>query len=251
MPTLTIDDYSLPLQTVLDPSLPEMTDSMRSNYTEGFPLLQADVQEDLHRTRPTLALGLKIFARNSLLETESSASSPISTTAVAQTITTPCSTLEYRQKYTARMIETAFEPLTTIHETLRSTQPSAISVLDGPIHPIASDVAPYVRSIVAYDIRLEQQRLALSNLLSQGGRAGKKLRTTRASRAALEGGSKASTRRERWFPKDLSFAMVMRTGGDGWQEAALRLAQGEEVGSVERSRQESLASEETAERDED
>lgn len=92
-----------------------------------------------------------------------------------------------------------------------------------PVCQIVEDVAPYVRAIVSYDLRLEARRLHLSSLLSQGGAGGKRQRTTRASRAALEGGSKSSTRRERWFPKDTNFTWILQTGGDDWQEIALRL----------------------------
>lgn len=80
---------------------------------------------------------------------------------------------------------------------------------------VYEDLAPYIRNIVASDVNLEQHRIALSGLLSQGG---KRIRTTRASRAALEGGDKATTRKERWFPSHLSLARVLATGGQGWQD---------------------------------
>ncbi|KAI9870283.1 MAG: hypothetical protein M1830_004442, partial [Pleopsidium flavum] len=82
------------------------------------------------------------------------------------------------------------------------------------------DLAPYVRSIISYDLRLERERLRLSNLLSQGGRDGKRIRTTRASLAALEGGSKAHTRRERWLPTGTNATLVLRTGGRDWEDVA-------------------------------
>jgi len=80
--------------------------------------------------------------------------------------------------------------------------------LDSPRSILAVDIAPYVRSIAAFDQRLEQSRDELFS--SQG----KKSRTTRAARAAAEGGDKASTRRERWFPKDLDLEAVLVTGND-------------------------------------
>jgi hypothetical protein len=45
---------------------------------------------------------------------------------------------------------------------------------------------------------------------------GKKVRKTRAARAALEGGSKANTRRERWFSEMTDFEKVLKTAGEGW-----------------------------------
>lgn len=104
--------------------------------------------------------------------------------------------------------------------------PSAIaylepSVFDRNMEPITLDVAPYVRSIVAYDSVLQQQRLKLSNLMSEGGRGGKgakRMRTTRAALSAMEGGSRSTTRAEKWFKADINPYLVMRTGGTGWIE---------------------------------
>lgn len=42
------------------------------------------------------------------------------------------------------------------------------------------------------------------------------MRMTRASRSAVEGGRRETTRRDRWFDKALNLQLVMRTGGDGW-----------------------------------
>lgn len=96
------------------------------------------------------------------------------------------------------------------------------SVLDRNIEPIALDVAPYVRSIVAYDSNLQQQRLRLSNLISEGGRKGpKRMRTTRAAYSAMEGGSRSTTRAEKWFKAELNPHLVMKTGGTGWTGATL------------------------------
>lgn len=116
-----------------------------------------------------------------------------------------------------------FEPIA------RSTKPvlgipkgPQISTFDGSLSVITEDLAPYVRSIVSYDLRLEEQRGLLSSSLSQPGQDSKRQRTTRASRAALEGGSKAHTRRERWFPNNTNFDLVLQSGGQGWQDIALK-----------------------------
>ncbi|RMD45029.1 hypothetical protein DV735_g208, partial [Chaetothyriales sp. CBS 134920] len=79
--------------------------------------------------------------------------------------------------------------------------------IDGAGCAVATEVAPYVRSIVAFDQQLWQRRFEL-NAGSQGG----KQRTTRAARAAQEGGDKANTRRERWFSKELDYEAVLETG---------------------------------------
>ena len=125
-----------------------------------------------------------------------------------------------------------FEPLA------RSTKPvlgipkgPQISTFDGLLSVITEDLAPYVRSIVSYDLRLEEQRGLLSSSLSQPGQDSKRQRTTRASRAALEGGSKAHTRRERWFPNNTNFDLVLQSGGQGWQDIALKQAMAESLES--------------------
>lgn len=78
--------------------------------------------------------------------------------------------------------------------------------LDSPRSVLACDMTPYIRSIVSYDLDLEQQRDEIYS--SQG----KKSRTTRAARAAAEGGDKASTRRDRWFTESLDVQAVLKTG---------------------------------------
>ncbi|KAI1121964.1 hypothetical protein F5Y10DRAFT_84262 [Nemania abortiva] len=97
------------------------------------------------------------------------------------------------------------------------------SVFDREMTALCLDVAPYVRSIVSYDQRLFNERRARSNLISEGGRPEKKrMRTTRAALSALEGGSRATTRGERYFAADINPYLVMRTGGKGWEEAVRR-----------------------------
>ncbi len=86
---------------------------------------------------------------------------------------------------------------------------------------IVEDMAPYVRSIVAYDARLQEDRLKLSNLMSEGGRKGKRMRTTRAAMSALEGGARKTTRRDRYFPATLNQVFVLKTGMPSWIEASL------------------------------
>ena len=78
---------------------------------------------------------------------------------------------------------------------------------------IVTEVAPYIRSIVAHDKNLEQLRNEL-HVGSQNG-SNKRQRKTRASRAAMEGGSKGTTRRDKWFPEELDWDAVLGTG-DRW-----------------------------------
>ena len=120
---------------------------------------------------------------------------------------------------------TIFEPLARFtRPVLGISKGPHISAFDGSLSTTTEDLAPYVRSIVSYDLRLEEHRRLLSSVLSQPGKNGKRQRTTRASRAALEGGSKAHTRRERWFPSNTNFDAVLQSGGERWQDIALKQA---------------------------
>lgn len=133
------------------------------------------------------------------------------------------------ERLNARFYQAAvFEPIARAYKpVLGIPKGPQISTFDGSLSIITEDLAPYVRSIVSYDLRLEEQRRLLSSLFSQPGKNGKRQRTTRASRAALEGGSKAHTRRERWFPNKTDFDSVLQTGGEGWQDIALKQAMAE------------------------
>jgi hypothetical protein len=108
----------------------------------------------------------------------------------------------------------AFDPI--MQANCLTSQPNgrmALSFENG----MAEDIAPYIRSIVSFDLRLERYRDALSGLTTQESTK-RKTRTTRASRAALEGGSKSSTRRERWF-SDINPKRILATGSKSWEEA--------------------------------
>ena len=143
---------------------------------------------------------------------------------------------QYEKPLTKSSISPAFDPISRSQKAvLGIPKGPQISAFDGPLSVLATDLAPYVRSIVSYDLRLEDQRCQLSSLLSQPGKNGKKIRTTRASRAALEGGSKAHTRRERWFPNHTDFGAVLETGGTEWQDVLLQRAIVETAGNCAES----------------
>lgn len=111
----------------------------------------------------------------------------------------------------------AFEPIMRADHIFPPPTGRLAPSFENGMAPISEDLAPYIRAIVAFDLRLEQHRLELSGLLSQGGGT-KRMRKTRASRAALEGGDKANTRRERWFTNDINPSLVLATGGKEWQD---------------------------------
>jgi hypothetical protein len=114
----------------------------------------------------------------------------------------------------------AFDPIAAAPGA--SLQPASYlepSVFDRTLKLIALDVAPFVRGIVSYEAQLQKQRLKLSNLVSEGGgraAGSKRMRTTRAALSALEGGSRSTTRGERWFKADINPYLVAKTAGEGW-----------------------------------
>ncbi|OAP65764.1 hypothetical protein AYL99_01736 [Fonsecaea erecta] len=111
----------------------------------------------------------------------------------------------------------AFEPL--LEESrigLPSSPGRKAPTLDNPSAiSLVTEVAPYIRYIVSYDQRLEQLRSELHGTSQHGA---KRQRRTRVARAALEGGNKSTVRRDKWFPEDLDWSAVMRTGNE-WPQA--------------------------------
>ncbi|KAJ8117240.1 hypothetical protein ONZ43_g4257 [Nemania bipapillata] len=131
--------------------------------------------------------------------------------------------LQSENPITRKDYSIAFDPIAASEKVLANGYLDP-SIFDREMTPLCLDVAPYVRSIVSYDQRLFNQRRAKSSLLSEGGRPEKKrMRTTRAALSALEGGSRATTRGERYFAADINPYLVMRTGGKGWGELARRV----------------------------
>jgi hypothetical protein len=119
-----------------------------------------------------------------------------------------------------RDFSSAFDPIAEPERKFLSTAASLeASVFDRTISMIATDVAPYIRSIVAYDAQLQRERERLSNLLSVGGKKGKRVRTTRAAISALEGGARNTTRPEKYFGPSLLSSLVLKTGSQSWQDA--------------------------------
>ena len=116
---------------------------------------------------------------------------------------------------TRTAVSLAFEPLRDESRIGLPTAPGRkASSLDTPSSlAIITDVAPYVRNIVSYDKRLKQLRDELQDSSSHQNGANKRPRRTRAARAAVEGGSKGSTRRDKWFPEQLDWDAVLKTGG--------------------------------------
>jgi len=212
---LSVTDICSPLglrsgnSIVLDTSQPKLLEKSRASFAEGAILLQADPLVDQTGTSANIALTLRLLARRQLPFQQCLHPGPMADALPASLIA-----LQKSPPVTPEILHEAFTPF----------KGPIISTFSRPISTLTTEVAPFIRSITAFDLRLEDQRRQLEALRSdpRDGANGKRTRTTRASRAALEGGAKATTRRERWFPNTLDFGLVSRTGGESWMEAALR-----------------------------
>lgn len=119
----------------------------------------------------------------------------------------------------------AFDPISTSEKKYIWGNSNVLeaSCFDRTLSLIVHDVAPFVRSIVAYDAKLLEERTRLSNLLSKGdgGRKGKRMRTTRSALSALEGRTRKTTRKEKYFDAEhLNPYLVLATASSSWQAAA-------------------------------
>jgi hypothetical protein len=113
----------------------------------------------------------------------------------------------------------AFDPIAVSEKQSGPMSYLDSSIFDGTMRVITLDAAPFVRTIVAYDEKLRKERLRLSKLMSENGRSGKRMRTTRNAFAAMAGGSRSTMRRENWFTSDVNSHFVLKTGGKNWQKA--------------------------------
>lgn len=112
----------------------------------------------------------------------------------------------------------AFDPIATT-ENYPLSRSSEASAFDRTTTVIAVDLAPFVRSIVAHDVQLQLERSRLGNLVCVSGRKSKRLRMTRSSLSALEGGTRRTTLPACYFGTTLNPHLVMKTGLQYWQDA--------------------------------
>lgn len=213
------DDYD----QAIDPSLPDITEKTRLSYTLAAPLLQVEEQADFQNTDTSIfsysqLLSQRLFPDlcHRFQPTESVMPQPYLDHTAAILLSQEA---QHQPKGLSRdNFAAAFDVLAAPHDYTiqeRTSYTLTASSFDRTFRIITLDLAPYVRSIVAHEQILEQERLRMSNLLSVGG-SGKRARTTRAARTALEGGVRETKRRQRWFEADVNFSLVMQTAGLEW-----------------------------------
>ncbi|GIZ46811.1 hypothetical protein CKM354_000992100 [Cercospora kikuchii] len=205
----------IPGSACVDPTQPEMLEKARGNYILGMPLIQTDEAIDYSNMSKDLLVTMTLSA----WKTYQVNPSAVQSSRILNSI--PAKRAQAaREQPLKRADFTCFDPISAPEEVSLSHPDLKISVFDGTLRSIVIDLAPYVRSIVQFDFALEQQRqrLSLLDTAGEGGEArrAKRARTTRAARSALEGSQRASTRRDRWFTKDLDGSAVLATGGKEW-----------------------------------
>lgn len=209
----------------VDATLPDLAPKSRDDFIIGRQLVDAQPLTKYKTTGLQITSNLRSLARAQLQpkgKAKAKAEPVNETTAIIKihdSFENPPYTVP---SITRSDYSIAFDPIAASDKHLsQSSGYLDPSVFDRTMKMITLDIAPYVRSIVAYDQHLQEERRRRSNLLSEGGKARKKMRTTRSALSALEGGSRASTRREKYFSAEVNTELVMRTGGKGWDKLAL------------------------------
>lgn len=214
--------FATSTEELIDCTLPAITERARDDYILGRQLLDAPVASTYDSLATALPIAMKCLARKNL---QASVPEPSSLTLNAVNEASVISKIQQHgtnpsesAPLTRDDFSIAFDVLAVSEKTtIAPTSSLDPSVFDGTMCNITLDVAPYVRSIVIFEKGLQKQRQQLSSLMSQGGT--KRMRNTRASHAALEGGSRSTTRRNKWFNSTLNDVLVMRTAGEGWVDA--------------------------------
>lgn len=217
---LSAVSFATSMNESIDCTLPDMTQKAREDYIFGRQLLDAPVRTTYDPLATSLPITLKCLARKVLqtsLPGKPSHLSALSEAGVISKIRRHASASLNTVPLCRDDFSVAFDVLAISEKEANSTSSYLDpSVFDGTLRNITVDVAPYVRNIVAFEKELQKQRQKLSGLLSQGGT--KRGRKTRAAHAALEGGSRSTVRREKWFDADLNDVLVMHTAGEGWAD---------------------------------
>ncbi|EED22851.1 conserved hypothetical protein [Talaromyces stipitatus ATCC 10500] len=196
----------------LDTTILDISTKEKANFQEDYPLLVADCKSDYTGLSSDIGSTAYALMRRITLG-ENSQDDSLTTDRVlarqSESKSTPFLSTTYYD---------AFEPMMRAPDLVPQATGRIAPSFENGVSAIAEDIAPYIRSITAYDLRLERYRAELSGLTSSGSTK-RKARTTRASRAALEGGSKSHTRRERWFPVDANPKRILATGSKSWEDA--------------------------------
>lgn len=219
----------------LDATMPQLHTKTLDDFPVGNKVLEvtplchyASISQDLSASLRTLAQSKLVNAEP--LQQHQSPSNRLDERRITKDIEHHLKTsLRSESPITRKDYSIAFDPI-AVSEKILTNGYLDPSIFDRDLTILCLDVAPYVRSIVSYDLRLYNERRSRSTLLSEGGRPEKKrMRTTRAALSALEGGSRATMRRDRYFAADLNPYLVMRTGGKSWDGLVQQIIETEQL----------------------
>ena len=192
----------------MDPSITSPTESIALHYTEEAPVLLTESMIDVKELSTALAVTLASAAiLGSAQQSKVVDSGGI---VPSHKVSSEKHNLISIPNANGQVLRTSLTPLSIPSKA--SLRPSGYSEIDhSSVDTLAEDVAPYIRAILRYDMQLAEQRRQLELALFPGAGEDGPVRRTRASRAALEGGDKSSTRREKWFDVDLDSKMILDT----------------------------------------
>jgi DNA polymerase III delta prime subunit len=194
----------------MDASLPEMPTKSRTHYIEGMALLESNERLDYEH------MPMKLAVSSTLLTCSAYCPSGDAHRSLEPSKLLRC-IRDVNRSNKSGLTRRDFACFDVISTAASSATSSGLeqSAFDGPLTPVALDIAPFVRSIAQYDLSLEEQRARLGEIVGEGPKV-KRARTTRAARSALEGSQRGSTRRERWFTADLDLDAILTTAGKDW-----------------------------------
>ncbi|KAH8899074.1 P-loop containing nucleoside triphosphate hydrolase protein [Thozetella sp. PMI_491] len=220
--------FGLFKQESIDATLPPLPDKAREDFICGLRPLDTPLLTRYNSLATSIPCAIKSLSQSSLRKHANAqhaatvpALPPLEQPRLFDSIENQFTTTQPYTPAVARIdFAFAFDPIAVAD----TSSPAPVtyldpSVFDRTLKLIVLDVAPYVRGIVAYETYLQKQREKLSSVLGEGGKNGqgrKRMRTTRAALSALEGGSRSTTRGERWFKADMNPVWVMKTAGDAW-----------------------------------
>ncbi|KAI0574042.1 AAA multi-domain protein [Pyrenophora tritici-repentis] len=228
-----LPNYETDHDQPIDATQPPIPEKSRLSYNLAAPLLQVDPSADYLNLDTAISIQTHLLINRTYPELSTS-QTPLTEDASAASILLARHTQRTSIPLTRPVFASALDCLAAPPDQLLAERTSFTltpSSFDRTFSIITLDLAPYVRSIVAHEQMLEDQRLRLGTLLTAGGN-GKRARTTRASRVALEGGVRETKRRDRWFEAGVDFEAVMRTAGECWAGMGWRGEGGDEEGTA-------------------
>jgi hypothetical protein len=228
---------------MLDATTPDLHGKTLDDFTVGNKLLEVTPLYYYDSISLDMSTSLRMLAQSKLLGSQPHPENAPPTECFDEKRVT--SDIEHHLKMSSRPespiirkdYNIAFDPIAASEKTLANGYLDP-SVFNRTMAAVCLDVAPYIRSIISYDQRLQNERRMRGSLLSEGGKPEKKrIRTTRAAFSALEGGSRATTRRDKYFAADINPYLVMRTGGKCWEQLVHQAGESENhAGSAQEGR---------------